>query len=694
MLTISEPSRRASVAAAPRKSYARIPEVLPIPNLIELQLQSFNWFIENGLRELFDEISPIQDFTGRVMELRFKDYEFEAPKYSELECRTRDLTFSKPLYVWVELLIKETGEIQSQRVYMGDFPFMTNQGTFIINGAERVVVSQLVRSPGVYYTSVPDPATGRELFNAKVIPNRGAWLEFETAARGQMYVKVDRKRKLEATKLLRAVGYDNNEEMSALFSPIDTGETQFIAATLERDSTNTRQEALIEVYKKLRPGDPPTGDNAEKLVESLFFNFRRYDLGRVGRYKFNKKLGPVAERMGIELSSTQRTISREDIAAIVGHLIELDNGLGQADDIDHLGNRRIRANGELIQNAFRVGLLRMERVVKERMTIQEVDKATPNALINIRPVVAAMKEFFGGSQLSQFMDQTNPLAELTSKRRLSALGPGGLSRERAGFDVRDVHHSHYGRICPIETPEGPNIGLIGSLATYGRINEYGFIETPYRKVRRTVSHDDAGIAEEFADADVATKSGSVVLKKGAKFTKEAVAELKKQKATAFPIKARVTDEIVYLAADEEEEHYVAQANAHLDADTGHFMDERVPARYRDTFPEARPNQIEYMDVSPKQVVSVATALIPFLEHDDANRALMGSNMQRQAVPLLEPESPVVGTGMEARAALDSGQVLVAKRSGTVLSVTAERIQIEPKEGAANELDEYRLDKFV
>src|SRR5918992_1639516 len=501
MLSVTDASRRNALVSE-RKRYARIPEVLPIPNLIELQLQSYRWFIDNGLRELLDEISPIQDFTGRVMELRFRDYEFEAPKYSELECRTRDLTYSKPLYVWVELLIKETGEIQRQRVYMGDFPFMTDQGTFIINGAERVVVSQLVRSPGVYYTSVDDPATGRALFSAKVIPNRGAWLEFETAARHQLYVKVDRKRKLEATKLLRAVGYDfpegadrsdPNAYILRTFERVDTdADARYIQATLDKDNTSTRQEALIEVYKKLRPGDPPTGDNAEKLVESLFFNFRRYDLGRVGRYKLNKKLGPVAERMGISLP-TERTISREDIAAIVGHLIELNNGLGLADDIDHLGNRRIRANGELIQNAFRVGLLRMERVVKERMTIQEIDKATPNALINIRPVVAAMKEFFGGSQLSQFMDQTNPLAELTSKRRLSALGPGGLSRERAGFDVRDVHHSHYGRICPIETPEGPNIGLIGSLATYGRINSYGFIETPYRVVKRTTSHDDAEI---------------------------------------------------------------------------------------------------------------------------------------------------------------------------------------------------------
>ena len=692
MLPAADPSLRAPLAPE-RKRYARIPEVHPIPDLIELQLDSFRWFIEQGLRELFEEISPIQDFTGRVMELHFGKHEFGEPKYSELECRSRDLTYAKPLYVDVELRIKETGEIQSQRVYMGDFPTMTAQGTFIINGAERVVVSQLVRSPGVYYTSTEDTATGRKLYSAKVIPNRGAWLEFETTAKQntlQLWVKVDRKRKLEATKLLRAVGYESNEVMLELFRRIDHGEPGQIASTLDKDSTATRHEALIEVYKKLRPGDPPTGDNAEKLVESLFFNFRRYDLGRVGRYKVNKKLDAVAARMGIELPRSERTITREDIAAIVGHLIELNNDLGQPDDIDHLGNRRIRANGELIQNAFRIGLLRMERVVKERMTIQEIDKATPNALINIRPVVAAMKEFFGGSQLSQFMDQTNPLAELTSKRRLSALGPGGLSRERAGFDVRDVHHSHYGRICPIETPEGPNIGLIGSLATYGRINEYGFIETPYRRVKRSTRWDDPEIEREVADADVVAKSGAIVLKKGERCTREAAAELKRQKAEAFPIRPRVTDEIVYLDASDEEERYVAQANARLD-DEGHFADERVPARHLDQFPEARPNQIEFMDVSPKQVVSVATALIPFLEHDDANRALMGSNMQRQAVPLLEPEAPIVGTGMEARAARDSGQVVVARRPGVVTGVTADRIQVETDAG---ELDDYRLEKFV
>ena len=685
------PSGRISYARIDRKVDGISYEKFEIPNLIELQLDSFAWFVDKGLRELFDEISPIKDFTGKVMELQFLDYEFGAPKYSEEECRTKDLTFSKPLYVNVELLIKETGEIQRQRVYMGDYPWMTDQGTFVINGAERVVVSQLVRSPGVYYSETEDPASGRMLFSAKVIPNRGAWLEFETNNKDQLWVKVDRKRKIAATTLLRAVGYEQNEEIAALFTGVDVDlDHQYISGTLDKDLTRTQAEALIEVYKKLRPGDPPTGDNARQLVESLFFNFRRYDLGRVGRYKFNKKLDPVAARLGVELPREGRTITREDIAAIVGHLIECNRGLHPKDDIDHLGNRRIRANGELIQNAFRIGLLRMERVVRERMTIQELDKATPNALINIRPVVAAMKEFFGGSQLSQFMDQTNPLAELTSKRRLSALGPGGLSRERAGFDVRDVHHSHYGRICPIETPEGPNIGLIGSLATYGRINSYGFIETPYRKVKRTVGYDEPNLTQYETGADLVAKGGEVVLKAGKPINAAAVAELKKQKAHAFPIRPIVTDEIHYMPADEEEEHVVAQANAPLD-DEGHFTAERIPSRYRDTFPEARAGQIEYMDVSPKQVVSVATALIPFLEHDDANRALMGSNMQRQAVPLLEPESPIVGTGMEERAARDSGQVLVAKRGGLVTSVTAERIHVETDAG---ELDEYKLLKFV
>ncbi len=474
------------------------------------------------------------------------------------------------------------------------------------------------------------------LFSAKVIPNRGAWLEFETNNKDQLWVKVDRKRKIAATTLLRAVGYEQNEEIAALFTGVDVDpDHQFVAGTLDKDLTRTQAEALIEVYKKLRPGDPPTGDNARQLVESLFFNFRRYDLGRVGRYKFNKKLDPVAARLGVELPRDGRTITREDIAAIVGHLIECNRGLHPKDDIDHLGNRRIRANGELIQNAFRIGLLRMERVVRERMTIQELDKATPNALINIRPVVAAMKEFFGGSQLSQFMDQTNPLAELTSKRRLSALGPGGLSRERAGFDVRDVHHSHYGRICPIETPEGPNIGLIGSLATYGRINSYGFIETPYRRVKRTVSYDEPNLIGYDAGADLVAKDGerrpqgrqAVRQRRGRR-----AQEAEGPRLPDPPDRHRRDP----LPAGRRGGGARRRAGERAARRRGHFTAERIPSRYRDTFPEARADQIDYMDVSPKQVVSVATALIPFLEHDDANRALMGSNMQRQAVPLLEP----------------------------------------------------------
>src|SRR5436189_716971 len=666
----AESSNRTAVALA-RTRYARIPEVLPVPNLIELQVESFHWFVEKGLRDLFDEISPIKDFTGKVMELQFLDYEFGDPKYSEEECRTKDLTFSRPLYVNVELLIKETGEIQRQRVYMGDCPWMTDQGTFVINGAERVVVSQLVRSPGVYYSELEDPTSGRMLFSAKVIPNRGAWLEFETNNKDQLWVKVDRKRKIAATTLLRAVGYERNDEISALFTGVDVDpEHPYIAATLDKDLTRTQAEALIEVYKKLRPGDPPTGDNARQLVESLFFNFRRYDLGRVGRYKFNKKLDGVAGRIGIELPREQRTITREDIAAIVGHLIECNRGLHPRDDIDHLGNRRIRANGELIQNAFRIGLLRMERVVRERMTIQEIDKATPNALINIRPVVAAMKEFFGGSQLSQFMDQTNPLAELTSKRRLSALGPGGLSRERAGFDVRDVHHSHYGRICPIETPEGPNIGLIGNLATYAKVNEFGFIETPFRRVYNRVALNE----------DIAPKLEGRVLRRAAMDAKghevmaahetldlKAVQKLIKAHVASIDIVPWVSTEVEYLSADEEDMFGIAQANAALTPEST-FVDQRVPARARGDFKIEEIQNIQYMDVSPKQIVSVATAMIPFLEHDDAGRALMGANMQRQAVPLLVTDAPLVGTGVEYYAAKDSGEMIVADVAGTVTDI--------------------------
>src|SRR4051812_13172279 len=457
------------LAKVGRRNFGRIPAVMPMPNLIQIQIDSFDWFKNTGLRELFEEINPITDFTGKNMELEFKDYSFGEPRYSVFECRQRDMTYAAPLRVRVQLRIKETGEIKESEIFMGDFPLMTENGTFVINGAERVVVSQLVRSPGVYFTAAEDPNTGRKLFGAKLIPNRGAWLEFETSNKDVLSVKVDRKRKIPVTILLRAIGYSSNEEVKALFSAIDNDpEHQYTQSTLDRDPTTNTNEGLVEVYKRLRPGDPPTIDNARNLVQSLFFNFRRYDLAKVGRYKLNRKLA-------LDLPMETRTLTNDDLVKIVARIVELNNGKGNADDIDHLGNRRVRAVGELIQQQFRVGLLRMERVVRERMSIVEPEKATPKELINIRPVVAAIKEFFGGSQLSQFMQQTNPLDELTHKRRLSALGPGGLSRERAGFDVRDVHYSHYGRICPIETPEGPNIGLIGSLATYARVNPYGFI---------------------------------------------------------------------------------------------------------------------------------------------------------------------------------------------------------------------------
>ena len=700
-MALAESASRFELAPS-RESFSHIPEVLPLPNLIQTQTDSFHWFVQTGLRDLLDEITPITDFTGKNLELHFRDYYFEEPKFSEEECRTRDLTFSKPLKVEVDLVIKETDEVKHQTVFMGDFPWMTEQGTFIINGAERVVVSQLVRSPGVYYTSAEDPATGRMLFAAKVIPNRGAWLEFETSNKDLLSVKVDRKRKIPVTTLLRAVGVEDSAEMLKLFAPADDHpEHPFVQLTLDKDTAATQDEALIEVYKKLRPGDPPTVDNARALVTSLFFNFRRYDLGRVGRYKLNKALGDVAAKLKIDLPSEAsenlrdaRVISRNDITAIIGKLIELNNGRGEPDDIDHLGNRRIRANGELIQNQFRIGLLRMERVVKERMTITDSDQATPNTLINIRPVVAAMKEFFGGSQLSQFMDQTNPLAELTNKRRLSALGPGGLSRERAGFDVRDVHPSHYGRMCPIETPEGPNIGLIGSLATYGKINNYGFIETPYRKVRKLVSHRDNkadAIGQVLAEPLVAGNGGKPMARTGTTIDEKLWAAIKEHKVAGVRVRPVVTGEIEYLAADEEERYYIAQANAPLD-DGQHFTEERVMVRFRDEFRVQPAEDVDYMDVSPKQIVSVATAMIPFLEHDDANRALMGSNMMRQSVPLLQPEAPVVGTGVEYRAAFDSQQVVVALAGGTVVGVTSSEIMVERDEG--NERDTYVLKKFL
>jgi len=620
-----------------RRSFAKIPEVLDVPNLIAIQKDSFTWFLDEGLRETFQDISPIEDFTG-TLAVEFGAHEFGEPKYSVEECKEKDMSYQAPLFVDVRFINKETGEIKEQSVFMGDFPLMTDRGTFVINGTERVVVSQLVRSPGVYYAEEMDKTTDKIIYTAKVIPARGAWLELETDRRDIVSVRVDRKRKQPATILLKALGIaESREEIMEMF-----GNSEAIERTLERDFTESREEALLEIYKRLRPGEPPTVESARALLDGLFFNPQRYDLAKVGRYKVNKKLG-------LTLPDEQSTLTPEDIKAAIYYLVKLWNGTDgyQVDDIDHFGNRRIRSVGELIQNQFRIGLARMERVVRERMTTQDVDEITPQSLINIRPIVASIKEFFGSSQLSQFMDQTNPVAGLTHKRRLSALGPGGLSRERAGFEVRDVHPSHYGRMCPIETPEGPNIGLIGSLATFARINPYGFIETPYRKV----------------------------------------------------VKGKVTTDIDYLTADEEERHVIAQANEPFNAKTGVFANAKVLCRVKGQGPggqfgepeERIPAEVSYMDVSPRQMVSVATALIPFLEHDDANRALMGSNMQRQAVPLLRASSPLVGTGLEYRAAKDTGEIILARRSGTVERVDSQIIVVRASEDGT--LDEYHLPKF-
>ncbi len=695
-----------AVESPTRVSFGKLADVLPMPNLIKMQLSSFNWFQAEGLQELFAEISPIQDFSGK-MELEFSvpPEPFGKPKYSEAECRERDMTYSAPLNIRARLVIKETGEIIEKTIFMGDFPLMTKQGTFIINGSERVVVSQLVRSPGVYYTHDTDPSTGRLLYMGKVIPNRGAWLEFETSNRNVLTVKVDRKRKIPVTTLLRAVCYDmpkderfdSDDKLRELFADADTNPNHhYIQTTLDKDTVKDAEGALLEVYKKLRPGDPPTQENAKSLMQSLFFNPRRYDLGRVGRYKLNK-------RLELPVGTDERTLTPRDLVAIVRKLIEANNSVDSdagpihKDDIDHLGNRRVRSVGELLQNQFRIGLLRMERVIKERMTIQDPSSATPGALINIRPVVASIKEFFGGSQLSQFMDQTNPLAELTHKRRLSALGPGGLSRDRAGFDVRDVHHSHYGRICPIETPEGPNIGLMGSLATYGVPNRFGFIETPYRKVLRALTVNDPRLAGQILGEDARDEAGQTFARKGDVITGGVLTALRAGSNGAVPagterqmrIQPVVTDDIAYLTADEEERFVVAQANVELTPD-GHFAQDRISVRYNDRFTELAPDRIDYMDVSPRQLVSVAAAMIPFLEHDDANRALMGSNMQRQAVALVRPKAPVVGTGMEYQAARDSGQVVVSEQAGTVLSATGHEIVIRDEH---DEEHVYPLRKF-
>ena len=643
---------------APRRvSFAKISEPLEVPELLSLQTNSFDWLLGNdtwkarveaslaagevgvntrsGLEEIFEEISPIEDF-NETMSLSFHDHRFEPAKHSVEDCKDRDLTYAAPLYVTAEFMNNETGEIKSQTVFMGDFPLMTDKGTFIINGTERVVVSQLVRSPGVYFERSPDKTSDKDIFSARIIPSRGAWLEFEVDKRDTVGVRLDRKRKQSVTLLLKALGL-SAEEIREKF-----GQYESMMLTLEKDTAQTQDEALLDIYRKLRPGEPPSAEAARTLLENYFFTPKRYDTAKVGRHKINKKIGTVE-------AFDQQTLTIDDIVATITYIVALHNGdtvletaagevVVEPDDIDHFGNRRMRTVGELIQNQLRTGLARMERVVRERMTTQDVEAITPQTLINIRPITAALKEFFGTSQLSQFMDQNNPLAGLTHKRRLSALGPGGLSRERAGYEVRDVHPTHYGRMCPIETPEGPNIGLIGSLASYGRINAFGFVETPYRRV----------------------------------------------------VDGVVTTDIDYLTATDEDRYIVAQANSLLTADNT-FAEDRVLVRQRGGEAELRPaSEVTHMDVSPRQMVSVATALIPFLEHDDANRALMGSNMQRQAVPLLRNDAPLVGTGMEFRAAVDAGDVTVAKKSGVVTEVSADAVEIMEDEGT---YQTYRFAKF-
>ena len=676
-----------------RKSYAKLPHVLDVPNLIKVQLDSFQRFQEEGLRQLLEEVSPIKDLTGNRLELSFVAYEYREPRpgHSEQECHERDLTYSAPLYVKVRLLVKDTGEIKEQDLFFGDIPLMTAKGTFITSGAERVVVSQLLRSPGVYFTCEEDPVSGKSLCSAKLIPTRGAWLEFETSNRNVISAKIDGKRKIPVTTLLRGLGYSGDEELQKLFEKEESvSDYKFIDTTLERDPLiKDEKEALLDMYRKLHPGELPSLDNARKWMHGLFFEAARYDLGSVGRYKLNK-------RLGVDVDLKERTLTNEDIIEIIRHIILINAGQDNPDDIDHLGNRRVRTIGELVQTQFRIGFLRLEQVVRERMSIISTEAITPSALVNIRPIVAAVREFFGGSQLSQFMDQTNPLAELTHKRRLSAMGPGGLSRDRAGFEVRDVHFSHYGRICPIETPEGPNIGLIGSLATYSIINEYGFIETPYRRVINELKGNDERLLGKTVAEAVTDSKGTTLVKAGTVFTPQIVAKLKKKTVKVIPF---VSDEIVYLPADEEDKYTIAQANAPLD-ESRQFLETRVETRKGNGYLLETPDKIQLMDVSPKQVVSVATALTPFLEHNDANRALMGANMQRQAVPLLCPEAPLVATGMEVEAAKHSRQVVFAQNAGIVTELCSNgyeeenpKYRIIIKRDGGGE-DEYELMKFV
>jgi DNA-directed RNA polymerase subunit beta len=656
--------------ASDRVYFTAQDDALDLPNLVDHQNKSFQWFVDEGLGELLAEISPIEDYTGAKLSLRFKDYHFEEPKMTEREARENNVSFEAPLKAKVELTNKVTGEVKEQEIYLGDYPWMTSRGTFVINGAERVVVSQLIRSSGVFFTA--DLHGTSNLYSAKVIPARGAWLEFETAASGALFVKIDRKRKIAVTTLLRALGM-TEAQMKDAFKHVDQGKVSHLEATLEKDTARGQNDALIEVYRRLRPGDLATVDNARALIENMFYNFKRFDFSRVGRYKINKRLD-----LNVPNTIENRIMRLEDLTAIVAELIRLNVTQDAPDDIDSLANRRVKLVGELVQRQFRIGLLRMERNSKDRMSMSELETVTPGQLINARPVVAAVREFFASSQLSQFMDQINPLSELAHKRRLSSMGPGGLSRERAGFEVRDAHATHYGRICAVETPEGANIGLVLNLANYARINEYGFIETPYRKVINAVPAKDA--AGHIASVDLEDQDGKVIVKAGAKITEADAKKLAKVTSQAtWPVKAKVTNEVEYLDASEEEAAVIAGAGSALD-ENGYFVDERVSVRMHLKSGETDANEVTHMDAARNQIIGSSAGLIPFVEKNYVYRSLMGGNQQRQAVPLLRPEAPIVGTGLERHAARNSGQLIVAEADGEVVSASAEKVVVKYKDG--------------
>ena len=653
-----------------RQYFTKLDDIFSPPNLVDHQNSSFEWFVKEGLGELLKEVSPIEDYTGTKLSLRFKKYHFEAPKLTEEEARENNVSFEAPLKAVIELTNKVTGEIKEQEIYLGDYPWMTSRGTFVINGAERVVVSQLIRSSGVFFTA--EPHSGRNLYGAKIIPVRGAWLEFETAAAGVLYVKIDRKRKIPVTTLLRALGL-SQEQIKEAFKHVDQGETNYIDNTLEKDPASGTSEALIEVYRRLRPGDLATVENARSLIENMLYNFKRFDFGKVGRYKINKRLDLKTPN-----DNKNRVMSIDDLTAIIAEIIRLNNTQDPADEIDSLANRRVKLVGELVQRQFRIGLLRMERNAKDRMSMSEIETVTPAQLINARPVVAAVREFFASSQLSQFMDQINPLSELAHKRRLSSMGPGGLSRERAGFEVRDAHATHYGRICPVETPEGANIGLVLNLASYARINEYGFIETPYRQVINAVTPKEA--PGHIAAVDLEDDKAKVIVKKGATITPAAAKRLAAVKNRAsWPVKAKVTSQIVYLDAAQEDNAVIAGADVPVDAD-GYFVEHRISVRNRLEPGEVDANEVTHMDASRAQSIGSSAGLIPFVEKNYVLRSLMGSNQQRQAVPLIMSQSPIVGTGLESVVAANTGQLIVAEADGQVLKASADEVVVKYKSG--------------